>query len=144
MTTSDHQAINYCPHCELDYVARYCAPCPLCLVWANFKAARLEARRSKPYLLLQHTELTGIETLLNDACADDWEFRDIKVGYEKDRDNGRPLFVAVLRREHYDHARHQAAVEARQEALIAHREKRTAIEAETRTFRADRNGGATS
>ena len=139
MTTQNRDAINYCDECEIEYLGHQCAPCPLCPTSAEVDAARLEVRHSEPYLLLTHNEPHGIETLLNDACADDWDLRDVKIGHEEDRDNGAPLFVALLRREHYDHTRHKIAVEARQQALTTHREKRAEIERETAAFRATRS-----
>ena len=143
MTTQNRpEFIHFCDDCDIEYVGEHCAPCPLCPLSAQFRAARLEARRSEPYLLLTHNEPEGIETLLNDTCADDWDLMDIKVGHEEDRDNGRPLFVAVLRREHYDHARRQAAVEARQKASVAHQEKRAEMESETAAMKAARSGRA--
>ena len=134
------QFIHLCDDCNVEYVGGHCAPCPLCPQREKLQAARLEVHRYEPYLLLSHNDTGGIEALLNDACSDDWDLRDLKVAHEEDRDNGGPLFVAVLRREQYDHARHQAAVESRRQALIAHREQRAAIEGETRAFRDGRDG----
>ena len=138
MTTQDHQIIDYCPNCALEYVGGHCAPCPLCRLNNPRFDAWAELRAAEPYQVIEHTTPAMFQDALNQAMAEGWTVEAIRIGHSENRDAGDPLYIAVLRRGDYDHERHVKAFTADKEAEAVYQQKKQEIRAETKAFRAAR------
>ncbi len=73
MINQNHDAINYCENCDVEYIAPASAPCPLCPLQEAFNVAYVRVSLTEPFNLLTATEDWEIEQLINSAvAADDW------------------------------------------------------------------------
>ena len=142
MTTQHHQMIHYCRYCELEYMGGHCAPCPLCPLREACSEANDELHAANAYLVIEHADIDAFEYALNGLTVMGWISEHIKIAYSEDRDQGDLRYIAVLRRRAYDPERHAKADAAKDDAEVAYREQRQAIEAEAKAFIAARAEGA--
>ena len=140
MTIQNHDSINWCEDCEIEYAAHQSDPCPLCPLREAWNTSRIEVYRAEPYNLLTAEEDWRIEHLMNEAVADVWcldEFRVIRTVQDGEEAT---LFAALLKRDGYDREHHKEVVEASKKARDAHRQKAQEIASETaeaKTARSD-------
>jgi hypothetical protein len=136
----NHDAINYCENCDVEYVAPASVPCPLCPLQEAFNAACVRISLTEPFNLLTATEDWEIEQLINGAvAADDWFLTKFRLACAVREGTWQTIYAALLQREGYDQERHRAAIQARREARNAHREKREQIQREVAVVKARRS-----
>ncbi len=143
-TLNERQFIHECPDCDYrEYVGDHCAPCPLCRFRIDQERAWAELHNSEPYRVFEKRTFYEFQDDLNEMTASGWTATHIRIGHSEDRDDGRPVYIAVFHRDEYDRDRHQQAVAAEKKAGAAHHEKAGEIQAEVQALRAARNGEAT-
>ncbi|MCY4416798.1 MAG: hypothetical protein OXE87_10885 [Chloroflexi bacterium] len=139
-TTQNHDVINYCEHCELVYVAHWCAPCPLCPMREKLNAANREVFDSEPWQIASGGTAAEIQETMNEMAAAGWELHKNSFGYVRYEDVEESEFVALMIRRNYDQERHEAAEAGRQDLLLQYHAIRQQIRQKTQEFRAARDG----
>ena len=131
-----HQVINHCARCDIDYVGVNGAPCPLCPSRDHYQETQREVHASKLYLAIEQPDVDRFEDALNGLTVIGWDVEEIKLGHNESPDDSGQRYFALLRHRNYDRERHAEANAAHDDAVLAYREKRSEIEAETRLFTA--------
>ena len=139
MTTNiNEDVINHCEACELDYVGRRGAPCPLCPLRRKHEEKTGEVTKVERYRIVDDADRLKLQGRLNELATSAWTVESFRVGHQQDAGHGCPVYVALLRRSEYDPQRHRAAVYAHLEALAASLAKRREAEVETEAFNSAR------
>ena len=143
MINQNHDAINYCENCDVEYIAPASAPCPLCPALPAAGSIQRRLRPSQPHRAVQSAHGHG---RLGDRATDQRRCRRRRLVPNKiparvcgPRRNMANHYAALLQREGYDRERHRAAIQARREARNAHREKREQIQREVAVVKARRS-----
>ena len=124
------QGLEWCPECEIEYAAHQCASCPLCPMWAKWKPAIDNVRRTEPYRIITETKEYLAQREMNEMTAAGWDLVKFTIAHAwgPDTGEGGPVFVALFHRRDYDPDAHWRAVDAEKGAESAVRGKRIQIE----------------
>ena len=142
MTTNNHDAINYCAECELEYAGHRCDPCPLCPLRIAWNEADIALRHAEPWRVIKADGHHEMQEILNELTASGWKQDSFHVSHQEDRNGVRPMYVTVMRRAVYDPESHALRRLSLQKATDAYFSKQEDMAAEVKAFRAARSGEA--
>ena len=141
MTTLNHDAINYCGDCEIEYAGHRCALCPLCPLRIAWSEADTALRLAEPWRVIQADGPREFQEILNELSGSGWKRDSVHVSHREDRDGLHPVYVAVFQRTEYDPESHALSRLAHQKAFDAYFAKRDELAAEVKLFQASRIQG---